>query len=189
MLNVLLVETDINNTLLENALKSDGCQTFKTQHSPLFLKLVKESKPDVVVFNLDTPTERLILDLHTLNQQHPLPVVMFASDGSCETIHKVTQAEVSAFIVDGLNNHRIQSIIHVAIARFKYHQSTKIALEEARSQLEDRKQIDRAKSILIKTQNFTEPEAYHTLRRLSMNRNITLAEMAKNVIAIAELLK
>ena len=63
------------------------------------------------------------------------------------------------------------------------------ALEEARAKLEDRKQIDRAKAILIKTQNFTEDEAYHTLRKLAMDRNISLGEMAKNVIVMSELFK
>jgi two-component system, response regulator / RNA-binding antiterminator len=189
MLNVLLVENNLNNTLLENALKSDGIDFLKIQYSPLFLTLAKESRPDVIIFNLDTPSEQLISDLHTLDQQLPLPVIMFSSDGSSETINKVIKAEVSAFIVNGLSNYRVNSIIQVAIAMFKQRQALKNALEEARSQLEDRKQIDRAKAILIKTQNFTEDQAYHTLRKLAMDRNITLGEMSRNVIAMAELLK
>jgi len=99
------------------------------------------------------------------------------------------KAEVSALIIDGLTGHRINSVIQVAVARFKQQQVLKEALEEARHQLEDRKQIDRAKAILIKTQNFSEDEAYHTLRKLAMDRNITLGEMARNVIAMADLLK
>lgn len=189
MLNVLLVESDINNTLLETALKNDGFDILKTQYGPLFLTVAKESGPDVIIFNIDTPSEKLITDLHTLSQQLPLPVIMFVADGSSETINKAIKAEVSAFIVDGLAGHRVNSIIQVAIARFKHRQALKNALEEARTQLEDRKQIDRAKAILIKTQNFTENEAYHTLRKLAMDRNITLGEMARNVIAMAELLK
>ncbi|MEQ1531502.1 MAG: ANTAR domain-containing protein, partial [Methylococcales bacterium] len=83
----------------------------------------------------------------------------------------------------------LAGLVHTAMARFKYQQTLKNELESTRAQLEDRKQIDRAKAILIKTQHFTENEAYHTLRKLAMDRNITLAEMAKNVIAMAELLK
>ena len=114
---------------------------------------------------------------------------MFAGDGNIDTINQAIKAEVSAFIVDSLEHNRINSIINVAIARFKHQQSLNNALEEARAKLEDRKQIDRAKAILIKTQNFTEDEAYHTLRKLAMDRNITLGEMAKNVIAMSELFK
>jgi two-component system, response regulator / RNA-binding antiterminator len=189
MLNVLLVEIDLNNKLLETALKSDGVDFLKIQYSPLFLMLVKESRPDVIIFNIDTPSEKLISDLHTLDQQLPLPVIMFSSDGSSETINKAIKAEVSAFIVDGLSGERLNGIIQVAIARFKQRQLLKNALEEVRTQLEDRKQIERAKAILIKTQNFTEDAAYHTLRKLAMDRNITLGEMSRNVIAMAELLK
>lgn len=189
MLNVLLVESNINNTLLENALKNDGVDILKTLYGPLFLTLAKESRPDVIIFNVSTPSDKLIADLHTLDRQLPLPIVMFSSDGSHETINKIIKAEVSAVIVDEFPCQRLDSIIQIAIARFKHRQALKDALEDARTQLEDRKQIDRAKAILIKTQDFTEDEAYHKLRKLAMDRNITLGEMARNVIAMAELLK
>ena len=189
MLNVLLIESDPDNTLLENSLNSYGFKCLKTQYSPTFLALIKEITPDIIIFNLDTPSKKLLVDLQTLKSQSALPVLMFASDGNVDTINQAIKANVSAYIVDGLEHKRINSIINVTIARFKHQQSLKNALEEACAKLEDRKQIDRAKAILIKTQNFTEDEAYHTLRKLAMDRNITLGEMAKNVIAMSELFK
>ena len=189
MLNVLLIESNLNNTLLENSLNDWGYKFQKTQHSPAFLELIKTITPDVIIFNLDTPSKKVLADLEALNYQAPLPVIMFASDGNIDTINQAIKAEVSAFIVDGLEPQRINNIINIAIARFKHQQFLKNALEEARAKLEDRKQIDRAKAILIKTQNFSEDEAYHTLRKLAMDRKITLGEMAKNVIAMSELFK
>lgn len=189
MLNVLLIESSLNNTLLESSLKGYGFNLLKIQYSPTFLALFKEITPDIIIFNLDTPPKELLADLQTLNQQSPLPMVMFARDGTIDTINQAIKAEVCSYIVDGHEHKRINSIINVAIARFKHQQSLKNALEEARAKLEDRKQIDRAKAILIKTQNFSEDEAYHTLRKLAMDRNITLGEMAKNVIAMSELFK
>lgn len=189
MLNVLLIENDLDNTLLENSLKDYGFRYLKSKYSPVFLALTKEITPDIIIFNLDTPSKKLLTDLQTLNQQSPIPVIMFAGDSNIDTINQAIKAEVSAFIVDSVEHNRINSIINVAIARFKHQQSLNNALEEARAKLEDRKQIDRAKAILIKTQNFTEDDAYHTLRKLAMDRNITLGEMAKNVIAMSELFK
>lgn len=188
-LNIILIENDLNNALLEDSLHDAGFNCLKIQYSSQFLELIKKTAPDALVFNVETPSEKIIADLHHLNQHFPLPVIMFASDSSLETIKQIIKAGVSAFIADDFNHKRLNSIIQVAIARFAYQQSLKNALEEARAQLEDRKQIDRAKAILIKTRNFTENEAYHTLRKLAMDRNITLGEMAKNVIAMAELLK
>jgi response regulator NasT len=189
MLNVLLIENDLDNTLLENSLKDYGFRYLKSKYSPAFLALTKEITPDIIIFNLDTPSKKLLTDLQTLNQQFPIPVIMFAGDSNIDTINQAIKAEVSAFIVDSVEHNRINSIINVAIARFKHQQSLNNALEDARAKLEDRKQIDRAKAILIKTQNFTEDDAYHTLRKLAMDRNITLGEMAKNVIAMSELFK
>ncbi len=189
MLNVLIVECETKNDLQENVLKNHDFAILRVPYSPQFVALAKESRPDVIIINLDTPSEKLISDLHTLNQQLPLPIIMFANDGSIETINKVIKAEVSTYIVDEIPYQRLNSIIQVAIARFKRNQALKNALEEACTQLEDRKQIDRAKAILIKTQDFTENEAYHKLRKLAMDRNITLGEMSRNVIAMAELLK
>lgn len=189
MLNLLIVESGIDNTALENALADDNVETVKVQYAPSFIAQVKDMRPDAIIFNLETPSDELLADLFMLNRQCPLPVIMFATDGNSATIHKAMQAEVSAFEVNGLDADRLHGIIHVALARFKHQQVLKNALQEARTQLEDRKQIDRAKAILINTQNFTENEAYHTLRKLAMDRNITLGQMARNVIAMAELLK
>ena len=188
-LNVLLIEDDLDNRLLENSLKEAGCHCLKTAYNPNFLALVKEITPDIIVFNLDTPSKKLLADLQTQNRLAPLPVIMFAGDGHVDTITQAINAEVCAYIVDGQGFQRIADIITVAIARFKHLQTLKNALEEACAKLEDRKQIDRAKAILIKTQNFSEDEAYHTLRKLAMDRHITLGEMAKNVIAMSELFK
>ncbi len=189
MFNVLLIESDLDNTLLEKCLKDLGFNLLKTRYNAAFLALIKEITPDIIIFNLDTPSEKILADLQTVNLQSALPVVMFANDGNIDTINQAIKADVTAYIVDGFELNRINSIINVAFARFKHQQSLKNALEEARAKLEDRKKIDRAKAILIKTQNFSEDEAYHSLRKLAMDRNITLAEMAKNVIAMAELLK
>lgn len=189
MLNVLLMDSDGDNALLEAELCQQGYHCLKIQYGATFLSLVKDIKPDVIIFNLQTPSANLLADLLLLNQQLPLPVIIFAADGHIDTINQAIQSEVSAYIVDGFANRRLTSIIHVALARFRHQQSLKNQLEDAKAQLEDRKLIDRAKAILIKTQNFTENEAYHTLRKLAMDRNITLGEMAKNVIAMAALLK
>lgn len=189
MLNLLLIESDNDDVLLENAFKSDGMKVVKINYNSSFLAQLKEIGPDAVIFNVETPSDMLLADLYVLNQQYPLPVVMFAKTVDAEAIDKVMKAEISAFIVNGFDCSRLISIIQVAMARFKHLQFLKNALDEARLKLEDRKQVDRAKAILIKTRNFTEDEAYHTLRKLAMDRNITLGEMARNVIAMAELLK
>ena len=188
-LNVLLIESDPICSVLESALKDAGYLCLKSHYGPDFLELIKQITPDIVIFNLQTPSKRLLADLQTQHKLSAIPVIMFASDDNNDSIHQVIKAEVCAYIVNGLDVKRLNSIVSVAMARFKHNQALKQALEEVCVKLEDRKLIDRAKAILIKTQNFTEDEAYHTLRKLAMDRHISLGEMAKNVIAMSEMFK
>lgn len=189
MLNIVVIENGQSGTVLEQCLIDAGYQCLKIRDSGQFLELTGKVTPDAIIFRVDSPTKTLLDDLHALNRSQPLPVILFAEECPEDYYAQVIHAEVSAFVVDGFACKRLPSIIQVAVARFKQQQALRVALEEARTQLEDRKQIDRAKAILIRARDFTENEAYHTLRKLAMDRNITLGEMARNVIAMADLLK
>jgi two-component system, response regulator / RNA-binding antiterminator len=189
-LNVLVVEELDSDKLLERSLNQHGCNVATLKLDQLdILQMVQTLKPDVVVLNLYTPTERVLKMIVEINQNYSLPVVIFAEDQQTETINKVIKTGVSAYIVDGLSAKRIKSIIDIAIARFKEQHALKEELKKTKQELDDRKLIDRAKAILIKSQGYTEDQAYHALRKLAMDRHIAIGEMAKNVISMADLFK
>ena len=188
-IKVVLIESEFNNSLLAEGLNYADFKYLQIQYTPLLIEKLKEIQVDIAIFNIKDISENLLITLQHINQQLSLPVIIFSEVSDWDTINKAIKAGVISFIVDDLAHNRLTSIIRVAIARFKQQEILKNALEDARIQLEDRKQIDRAKAILIKTRGFTEDVAYHTLRKLAMDRNITLGEMARNVIAMAELLK
>lgn len=188
-LNILLIEDETADQLLEKILVTKSYLVTSTARSKADIQsLVVNNNIDLVIFNIDSP-KKYFPDIHYLNQKQSLPIIIFASDDTTDTINQIVKAGVSAYVVNGLETSRIKSIINIAVARFKEQQRLKIELEKTKSKLEERKLIDRAKGILIKTRGFTEDDAYHTLRKLAMDRNIAIGEMAKNVIAMAELLK
>ena len=189
-LKVLVVDEFDSDRLLESALRRHDCEVATLKLKALdILTIVQTLQPDVVLLNVYTPSDAVLKTIIDINQDYSLPVVIFAEDQQTDTIDKVIKAGVSAYIVDGLEPKRIKSIVDIAIARFKEQQALKDELKKTKSQLEDRKLIDRAKALLIKSQGYNEDQAYHALRKLAMDRNIAIGEMAKNVIAMAELLK
>lgn len=189
-LKVLVVDEFDTNMVLEQSLTQHGYQVATLKLKALNLAEVVEAlQPDAVVLNLYSPNEGLLDMMLELNRRCSLPVIMFAEDQQTETINKVIKAGVSAYIVDGLEPRRVKAIIEVAIARFKQQQALQEELKKTKNQLEERKLVDRAKAILIKSQGYSEDQAYHALRKLAMDRKVSLGEMAKNVIAMAELFK
>ncbi len=188
-LNILLIEDETADQLLEKKLVAQGYSVTNTAKSKTNIQsLVANNDTDIVIFNIDSP-KKYFQDIHYLNQNQTLPIIIFAADDTTDTINQIVKAGVSAYVVNGLETSRINSIITIAVARFKEQQRLKTELEKTKSKLEERKLIDRAKGILIKARGFTEDDAYHTLRKLAMDRNIAIGEMAKNIIAMAELLK
>jgi response regulator NasT len=187
---VLIIEEFDNERLLEKSLRQHGYEAATLRLQALNLpEVISGLQPDVAVLNLYSPGDKVLEMVLDINQNHSIPVVMFAEDQQTDTINKVIKAGVSAYIVDGLEPKRIKAIVEIAIARFKEQQALKEELKKTKTQLEDRKQIDRAKAILIKSQGYNEDEAYRALRKLAMDRKISLGEMAKNVIAMAELFR
>jgi len=187
---VLVIDEFDTDLALEQNLSHHGYEvaTLKLQALDL-LAVVQNLQPDAVVLNLYSPNDKVLSMILALNQQYAVPIIMFAEDQQTETINKVIKTGVSAYIVDGLEPRRIKAIIEVAIARFHEQQALKNELQKTKTQLEERKLIDRAKGILSKSQGYTEDQAYHALRKLAMDRKVSIGEMAKNVIAMAELLK
>lgn len=187
---VLVIDQFDNERLLEQALQKHGYQVASLKLQAIDLpNIIDHLQPDVVVLNLYSPSEEVLSMMRQINQHYSVPVVMFAEDQQTETINNVIKAGVSAYIVDGLEPKRLKAIIEIAIVRFREQQALKDELKKTKIQLEDRKLVDRAKALLIKSQGYSEDEAYHALRKLAMDRKLSIGEMAKNVIAMAELLK
>jgi response regulator NasT len=100
-------------------------------------------------------------------------VIIFTQEGESETIREAIRAGVSAYVVDGLDPKRIKPVIEVARARFAEHQALLQELASSNRKLSDRKQLDRAKGVLMKARGLDEDSAYHALRKLAMERGKT----------------
>ena len=98
------------------------------------------------------------------------------------------RAGVSAYVVGGMSAERVRPILDVAMARFDEFQAMRQELDKAKTTLAERKQIERAKGIVMKSRGVSEDQAYGLLRKLAMERNQRLAQVAENVIAMAGLL-
>ncbi|WP_292664302.1 ANTAR domain-containing protein, partial [Mesorhizobium sp.] len=104
------------------------------------------------------------------------------------SIEAAVEAGVSAYVVDGLRQERVKPILDMAISRFNAFSRMARELEEARSELESRKVIDRAKGILMKSRGLSEDAAYTLLRKTAMNQNRKIAEIAQSLVTAAGLL-
>jgi response regulator NasT len=149
---------------------------------------IEEIKPDIILIETESPSRDTLEHLGVMNRDMPRPVIMFSQDDDQDTIRQAIRSGVAAYVVDGFDIDRLRPVVDVAVAHFEEHQALKRELAETSRKLSERKVIEKAKGILMKSRGMDEEAAYGALRKLAMERSQPLAKMAGNVVDMAELL-
>ncbi len=190
MLRVLLVnDTEKPIGELRAALEAAGYEVLEeVAAADALLKAVESQQPDAVIIDVDSPSRDTLEQLAVMHRHAPRPVVMFSADGDDRLIRDVVAAGVTAYVVDGLTPARMAPILQVALARFEQQAHVRRQLGEVQQQLADRKLIDRAKGLLVEKRGMSEAEAYASMRQLAMRQGLKLVDIARQIIAMADLL-
>ena len=149
---------------------------------------IEEIKPDIILIETESPSRDTLEHLGVMNRDMPRPVIMFSQDDDQDTIRSAIRSGVAAYVVDGFDIDRLRPVVDVALAHFEEHQALKRELAETSRKLSERKVIEKAKGILMKSRGMDEEAAYGALRKLAMERSQPLAKVAGNVVDMAELL-
>lgn len=190
MLRVMVVdESNEYAELLREGLHAAGHTVVAALSSTVdILEQVERIQLDVIVISVDSPGRDSLEHICVVSQNRPKPIVMFTQERDSNTIKEAVRVGVTAYIVDGLESSRVQSILDVAVARFKQYQALQTELAQSKAQIGDRKVVERAKGLLMKQRHWDEDKAFSALRKMAMDRNIRLAEAAEQVIAVTKLL-
>ncbi|WP_297480285.1 ANTAR domain-containing protein [Ferrovum sp.] len=190
MLKILIIDEHQQSTadLCEQLIRAGYQVAAVLPSSENLLDKVLHFKPDVILIETDSPSRDTLEHLAVMDRTAPRPVVLFGSDDDSETIHRVIQAGVSTYVVDGLDSSRLKPVIDITCARFEMMQGLRNELARATQKLDDRKIIDKAKGILMKQRHLEEDAAYASLRKLAMARGKTIAQVARDLIDSASLL-
>jgi response regulator NasT len=189
-LKVMIVDDVVERAeVLQQALARSGHEVVAYLPSTFDLhRQVSALKPDIVIIDTDSPDRDTLENICVVSRDDPRPIVMFTHDGDGEKIRAATQAGVSAYVVDGMAGERIGPIIDAAVARFEQYYALKREFNEIEEKLADRKVIERAKGLLMKTRGLSEEEAFRALRKRAMENNARLVDVARQLIAVADLL-
>ena len=181
---VLLIEKPMSSaSIIYNALVDEGYGApTRANYQDDILKTASNARADLLIINVEEPNNDMIIQLKTINEVCPIPVVIFSKKGGTDIIQSAIQAGVSAFIVDGLSAKKIKPVLNVALARFNNYSQLRKELAKTRESLANRKVIEKAKGLIMEQRQCTEDEAYNLLRKVAMDRNQKLNDVANNLI-------
>jgi response regulator NasT len=166
-----------------------GCNIVAVLPADLYLpERLAQIQPDVIIVDAESEARDTLEHVVMATRDARRPIVLFTDDEDTSHVRDAIAAGVSAYVVAGLASERVKPVLEVAIARFQHEEALRRELAEARTQLNERKIIDRAKGLLMSRQGCTEAEAYARLRKMSMNKGLRLADLAQRLIDASELL-
>lgn len=189
-LRILIIDDNrIRAAIIEEGLREAGHGEITIIHDITGIaRRIADIEPDVIVIDLENPNRDMLESMFQLSRAVRRPIAMFVDRSDSASIEAAVEAGVSAYVVDGLRKERVKPVIEMAISRFNAFSRMARELEEARSELENRRLVERAKGILMKSRGLSEADAYALLRKTAMNQNRKIAEIAQSLIMAAGLL-
>lgn len=190
-LKVILVEPDCNRALMiVDGLCDSGDFDIKVIGDEAALaRSIAAAEPDVVLIDIDNPSRDAMEELALASGPLQRPVAIFADKSDEVATRAAIEAGVSAYVVGGLEKHRVRPVLDAAMARFQMFKRMRTELSAAKAALAERKTIDRAKGLLMSARGVSEEEAYALLRKTAMNQGRRISEIAEALVTASDLLK
>jgi response regulator NasT len=190
MLKILLVN-DTNKQVgrLRAALVQAGFEVVEEVSSAFMIpRTVASLQPDLVMIDTESASRDVLEQIVIVSQSEPRPIVMVSDDRQPTAIRAAIKAGVSAYVVEGIDAAKLESVLAVAQARFEEDQSLREQVRVAESKLNERKTVERAKGMLMQLRGMTEADAYNAMRKMAMDRNIRIVDVAEKLLSMNELL-
>jgi AmiR/NasT family two-component response regulator len=144
------------------------------------VQLAEALKPDLSILDVKMP----VLDgISAAEKIIPIsPVLMLTAFSQKDLVERARDAGAMAYVVKPFTINDLVPAIEISISRHKQMKSLEAEVADLHDRLETRKVIDRAKGILMKALNLSEPEAFSWIQRAAMDRRITMKEVSEAVI-------
>ena len=187
---LIIDENPVRTAIIEAGLREAGHVNVSwIKETQNLLTRIAAIDPDVIVIDLESPNRDVLEQMFQVSRMVKRPIAMFVDQSDSNSIRDAMIAGVSAYVVDGLKKERVKHILDMCISRFHVFSRMQEELIEAKSQLADRKVIDRAKGILMKAKGLSEQDAYVMMRNAAMNEKRRISDIAKAIITAADMFK
>jgi response regulator NasT len=150
------------------------------------VELAREHKPDLVILDVKMPKLDGISAAEKIAEESIAPVLMLTAFSQRDLVERARDAGAMAYLVKPFSKSDVVPAIEMAVSRFTELKALEKEIEDLTQRLETRKLVDRAKSVLQTEYGLTEPAAFRWIQKTSMDRRMSMQQVAEAVIQDAE---
>ncbi len=173
-----LIRMDIVETLREGGYDVVG----EASNGEEAVALAREFKPDVVVMDVKMPVMDGITAAEHIAKERLAPVVLLTAFSQTELVERARDAGAMAYVVKPFTPADLLPAVEIAASRFVEIRALENEIADITERMETRKTVERAKGILMEKMQLNEPEAFRWIQKTSMDRRLTMREVAEAVI-------
>jgi len=173
-----LIRMDIVETLREGGYDVVG----EASNGEELVKLARELKPDVVATDVKMPVMDGITAAEHIAKERLAPVVLLTAFSQTELVERARDAGAMAYVVKPFTPGDLLPAVEIAASRFVEFRALENEIADINERMETRKRVERAKGLLMETMQLNEPEAFRWIQKTSMDRRLTMREVAEAVI-------
>lgn len=172
-----IIRLDIVETLTESGFDvigqaGDGAEA---------VRLALELKPNLVLMDIKMPGTDGLQAAEVL-AEHKVPVVLLTAFSSPDLVERASEAGVFSYVVKPFNPSNLIPALRIALSLHERMASAVNEVDEITEKLETRKLVDRAKGLLTEKMKLNEPEAFRWIQKASMDRRLSMKQVAQTVI-------
>ncbi|MCD4550168.1 MULTISPECIES: ANTAR domain-containing response regulator [unclassified Schaalia] len=150
------------------------------------LQLALEHEPDLCVMDVKMPKMDGITAAEKILSELSCAIVMLTAFSQTELVERARDAGAMAYVVKPFSPADLIPAVEIAISRHQEIESLEEEIADLQDRFEVRKRVDRAKGLLQKNMGMTEPEAFRWIQKTSMDRRLSMREVADAVIQQVE---
>jgi response regulator NasT len=173
-----LIRLDIVEILRDNGFDVVG----EAGDGETAVKLATDLRPDLVVMDIRMPQLDGIEAAERLAKDRVAPVVLLTAFSQKELVERASEAGALAYVVKPFTPADLLPAIEIALARYAQIIALEAEVQDMVERFETRKLVDRAKGLLNEKMGLTEPEAFRWIQKASMDRRLTMHDVAQAVI-------
>lgn len=146
------------------------------------IHLADELRPDLVVMDIKMPKMDGITAAEHIAKARIAPVVLLTAFSQKELVDRARDAGAMAYVVKPFTAADLVPALEIALSRHAEITALEAEITDLTDRFETRKLVERAKSLLISNMGLTEPEAFRWIQKTSMDRRLTMREVAETVL-------
>ncbi len=147
------------------------------------VELVREHRPDLVLMDVKMPVMDGISAAEIIVKERIAPVVLLTAFSQKELVERAREAGAMAYVVKPFSPNDLIPAIEIALSRHEEVIALEREVDDLQEQFATRKLVERAKSALTTKMGLTEPEAFRWIQKTSMDRRLSMREVAETIIA------